>query len=203
MFIGIVLRDESDYKYVKSSYIKCLKNEAIPLFLIEENVDCFINKCNGFILPGGDKFSIVDKKVIKYALDNDVPLLGICLGMQALACFDDLNDTFIDLTKINNNNFHNNKEKYSHEVTINEDTLLYKIIKKKKIFVNSRHNYHVETIKSNFIVSSFSKDGIMEGLESTDKKFVVGVQWHPEDMIGYDKDQNLLITRFLDECKRR
>ena len=80
---------------------------------------------------------------------------------------------------------------------------MYKIIKKKKIFVNSRHNYHVETIKSNFMVSSFSKDGIMEGLESTDKKFVVGVQWHPEDMIGYDKDQNLLITRFLDECKRR
>lgn len=44
--------------------------------------------CNGIVMPGGCKIYYYDKFIAKYAIENDIPVLGICLGMQILASVD-------------------------------------------------------------------------------------------------------------------
>ena len=91
-------------------------------------------------------------------------------------------------------------KKYVHKVKILKDSLLYKIIGKEEIKVNSRHNYHVPE-KLDYLKSAYATDGIIEAVESKDNKFTLGVQWHPETMISYDEDAKKIIQAFIDKCK--
>ena len=91
-------------------------------------------------------------------------------------------------------------EKYVHKLNIKKDTLLYKIIGKEEITVNSRHNYHIDTI-NNLKVSAYSEDNLIEAVEVSNKKFVLGIQWHPESMLDYDDSANKIIEAFINSCK--
>lgn len=55
--------------------------------------------------------------------------------------------------------------------------------------VNSRHKYEIINV-NNAIVSARSDDGIIEAIEFPNKRFTMGVQWHPEDL--YETDINML-----------
>lgn len=95
---------------------------------------------------------------------------------------------------------HQREQKYVHSVAIKENTLLRKIIGKNKIQVNSKHNYHVQTT-TEFVVSAYSEDGLIEAIEHPNKEFVVGIQWHPETMIDYDESANKILDAFISACK--
>lgn len=77
-------------------------------------------------------------------------------------------------------NIHNQSSKYVHEIYFNKNSKLFEIIKNDKILVNSRHNYYV--IKTNLLITAISNDNIIEALEDPNKKFFIGLQWHPESL---------------------
>ncbi len=168
------------------------KNGGIPIIIPDiSNIDYYLDICDGFIIPGGITWNNADINVIKHVFITNKPLLGICAGMQCLANI----DTFIDNTiKVDRHNIP--KKKYAHEVTLN-DGILKNIFKKDKIFVNSRHNYKVEN-KDFFKIEAVSSDGVIEGVSFPKFKFIVGVQWHPEDI--YDENQSRLFTYFISIC---
>ena len=68
---------------------------------------------------------------------------------------------------------------------------------KDKIKVNSRHNYQVEP-KDYFKIDAVSDDGVIEAISFSEFKFMVGLQWHPEDM--NDDDQDKIFKYFLSKC---
>ena len=76
---------------------------------------------------------------------------------------------------------------------------LYEIIKKDVIKVNSRHRMKV-TDPGTFEVYGKSSDDVIEVLERHDKKFALGVQWHPEMMLD-DSLQKLIFDAFVNACK--
>ena len=166
-----------------------------------ENV---LNLCDGFILPGGDTWYILDEAVIDYAIKWDKPLLAICLGMQALSKvlsgderigYDNTikNDTFI-------NHLEPNKS-YVHSVIIDKNSKLYNIIGEQEIWVNSRHSYHVPLINNN-LVNARSSDGLIEGVELKDRKFIIGVQWHPESLIDKDESSRKIFSKFISSSQK-
>ena len=105
------------------------------------------------------------------------------------------------LEKTNEDNSHCVREqKYVHNINIYDNTLLKEIIGLSNIKVNSRHRYAITKV-NNFIISSTSEDGVIESIESKDKTFVIGVQWHPEKLIDIDEPSNKLFDRFIEECK--
>ena len=196
--IGISTRiikneDGMEQEKVPRSLIKKLIDyDVIPIIIPDINdITFYLELCDGFILPGGTTWNDVDIKIIKYVFKINKPLLGICAGMQALANI----DTFIDNTvKVNNHSFPNME--YVHEISIN-DGVLKDILNKDKIKVNSRHNYQVEP-KDYFKIDAVSDDGVIEAISFSEFKFMVGLQWHPEDM--NDDDQDKIFMYFLSKC---
>ena len=100
-----------------------------------------LKMCDGFVLPGGCKIYCYDRYIAKYALDNDVPVLGICLGMQTLAVVD-CNEKTVEKITIQNN-IHKSQDKFVHNVNLSKDSKLYEIIEKEEFLVNSRHRCNV------------------------------------------------------------
>jgi len=198
MLIGIGPRD----KEYLLSYFKVVKKFGFEYIVItEENIDKYLERCQGFILPGGIDFCECDYKIIKHAIDNDKPLMGICLGMQELAYF--TNDSFFDNTVKNNTPIDHYciDKKYAHKVKIFPNTIINDAIQENEIYVNSRHNYHVDQ-KDYFLIAGLAEDNIIEAIEIPSKKFIVGVQWHPEDMVEYDQEQYKLFQYFFKCCKK-
>lgn len=220
--IGIVGRlysGESNIICVEEIRLAVTKFGGIPLLILpvdkddlscknlysEEDIkdlESVLSLCDGFILPGGDTWYSLDEVVIDYAIRRDKPLLAICLGMQALSkVLSGEKEKAYDNTIKNNtliNHLEPNKD-YVHSVIIDKNSKLYSIIGKKEIWVNSRHSYHVPEL-DNTLVSARSSDGLIEGVELKDKKFIIGVQWHPESNLE-DKHSKKLFKSFFDNFK--
>ena len=70
----------------------------------------------------------------------------------------------------------------THSVTVEQDSMLYRIYKSDKLFVNSFHHQAVADPGKRFKVTAKSPDGVIEAIESCEFKPILGVQWHPECM---------------------
>ena len=196
--IGIIARPfySEDKNKICGSYEEIINSVmlsgGIPITILpNNNLNEFLTLCNGFILQGGDYFIEYERKVIEYAYSKDIPLLGICLGMQHMGVtfsgeeFNCLNHKF-------------KNKKYVHEVIIDKNSNLYKFLKKDNIRVNSRHKSSI--INTNLSIVGVSSDGIVEAVEDKNKKFFIGVQWHPESMFNYDKNSRNLFKYFIKIC---
>lgn len=180
--IGIIMRDFilDDFHFLgtKLDLFHAFKEFdvatiGIPITNDFEKIKEAINLCDGIVLSGGCYNSENDYQIIKYCYDSNIPTLGICLGMQGMA----MTYNNKEETEITN---HNSTEEYVHYVNINKNTLLYKIIGEERIKVNSRHNYAIP--KTEFTINAVSDDNIIEGIEDENKKFFLGLQWHPESI---------------------
>ena len=216
--IGIVGRlysGESNIICVEEIRIAVTKFDGIPILILpvdkedlsyknlysEEDIkdlESVLSLCDGFILSGGDTWYRLDEVVIDYAIRRDKPLLAICLGMQALSkVLSGEKEKAYDNTIKNNtliNHLEPNKD-YVHSVIIDKNSKLYSIIGEEKIRVNSRHSYHVPEL-DNTLVSARSSDGLIEGVELKDKKFIIGVQWHPESNLEDEYSKKLFKAFF-------
>lgn len=125
-------------------------------------------------------------KVLEYSQKNNLPLLGICRGLQIANVF--FGGTLIpDLPsfgKYNHSKFEEGKDRY-HEVSVDANSLLHKITQSDKGIINSAHHQSAGKIGTNLVVNSFSPDGVVEGIErrsSGNQAWLLLVQWHPERM---------------------
>lgn len=161
-----------------------------------KKIDYVLDKCDGFIIPGGTYYYNLDEYVINYAIKNDKPLLAICLGFQALCSMFATNRTkFYMSTKSNLDNHIGNHNEYKHKVKIQDNTLLKQIIKKSEISVNSVHHDIVDFEMKDLVINAISDDGIIEGVEYPNKKFILGLQWHPESI--NDENSNIILNEFV------
>lgn len=148
-----------------------------------------IDLCDGIILPGGAHTQNIHYKIAEYLYKENRPTLGLCLGMQIMG------KTFNNnvIKKIEGDN-HNKTDKYVHNINIKKDSKLYEIIKEETIKVNSRHREYIPY--TDLDISATSEDNIPEAIEDKNKRFFIGVQWHPESLVD-DVYSNRLFTAFI------
>ena len=185
--IGIILRNETlpsknKILYINEEIIQIInKNNGIPIGIDIKNVYEIINNIDGFIFQGGNEYQKEEKKLIKYLHKNNIPTLGICLGMQEIA--ESFDGTLQEIE---------NHQNTTHEINIRQNTKLYDIIKKDKTIVNSRHKFAIK--KTNLEISATNENTI-EAIEDKKKDFFIGVEWHPESL--NNKDSNNLFIYFI------
>lgn len=157
-----------------------------------------IKNCQGIVLQGGLSSAGYETEIVKLAIKNKIPILGICAG------FNNIIRAFGgDVYKLKNNKIHNKfGKKYAHFVKIKEGTLLFNILGKEKIRVNSIHTMvaNDSDIKG-LQISAISEDGLVEAVESTKNNYVLGIKWHPELMVNYSPTMNKIFKKFIDKCR--
>ena len=168
----------------KESYLELgMSNDKIDEF-DKEKLDYILDKCDGFIVPGGTYWYNFDEYIIEYAIDKKKPLLAICAGFQALCSMYALDRDKFDMTKrLEKSSHYGKQDEYIHECSIKENTLLAGILNKEKIMVNSIHHDYVDFLMNELIVSASSIDNIIEAVELPNHPFLIGLQWHPEYLI--------------------
>ena len=150
-----------------------------PLFLGEEPV----KELHG-INPRRDRQELL---LTQLAADRQIPILGICRGIQTLNAafggplYQDIHSQ-MEGTRIKHSQ-ELDRSYASHTVNIEKDTLLHELFDADTIAVNSFHHQAVKEPAPGFRVCARATDGVIEAMESTEYKSMIGVQWHPECFI--------------------
>ena len=189
MRIGITTRlNEENILAVKPEYIDYLeKNSLAPIILKynDNNLDDLIKSCDGFIISGGDdldpsfygeaniscettlkEIDLLDQRIVNYCIDNKVPLLGICRGMQAINVF--LGGSLYQDIPNHKDIIHNVK---------GLDPLFEDSFK-----INSMHHQAIKDLAKGLkVIAICVKDGTIEAVIH-DNLPIIGCQWHPEQM---------------------
>lgn len=138
------------------------------------------------------------------ALRKDMPVLGICGGEQALnvvlggSLYQDI------AAQVANAGEHQQSAKKTrggHRVRIAEGTRLRTIVKQPSLEVNTTHHQAVKHLGKGLIADAIADDGVIEGIESTNHSFVLGVQWHPEVLAPHRQGHRRIIEAFIAACR--
>ena len=136
--------------------------------------------------------------VLEQTLNRDLPVIGICGGMQLLNVFFG-GTLYQDIYAFLPDSIAHEKGA-PHVVSIHEGSRLFKIVGTDKLDVKSYHHQAVKDIGNGLKESAQTEDKIVEGIESTDNNYILGIQWHPELEEG--EVSKKIFKSFIDECKR-
>lgn len=212
MKVGITFRFES--KVVRYEF--ALRQVGIDPVRISPDAPRSIESLDGLVLTGGtdinparygqgrdpqtedpdDPRDELEIRLLHEALDNALPVLAICRGMQLFNVAH--GGTLIqhlpsaDLHSQKMPSAEPGKHGPAHDVRVSANTNLAGIIGEGNHAVNSRHHQAVDHVGKGLVVSAISADGVIEALERPDKPFAIAVQWHPEDcMLASEADRKL------------
>ena len=198
-------------------YRDALLAAGVNPVLQEANSSLSLNGFEGLVLTGGPDVDpvlygesrqvatdqpdrerdAVEASLIKEALARDLPVLAICRGLQILNVCQ--GGTLIQhlLPPQRHQRTDTRRDQAVHEVSIEPGTLLAKIAGANTWQVNSRHHQAVKTVAGNLRVSAVDpEDGTVEALEHPERRFVLAVQWHPEDQALVDPGQLEIFRSF-------
>ncbi len=176
----------------------------IPTTADKSSVLEYIKRVQGILLPGSPtdvdpaRYSssrheklgrlspereALDFTILDYVESNDLPLLGICYGIQSLNVH--RGGTLIqDIPSLVSNNVSHDasdeKPPARHLVRIEEGSLISKFAEQRQMEVNSYHHQAIDRPGDNLRAVAFAPDGVIEAVEDAGGRFVIGVQWHPE-----------------------
>lgn len=212
------IMESTERVFISEKFINCVESAGgIPLILAHvnemEDVKDQVEACDGIILCGGmdihplyygeephhrlgfvnskeDEYQI---KVARMTLNLHKPILGICRGHQLLnvvcggTLYQDLSEILSDTIK--HNQISKRYEPY-HSVNITKNSKLEQILGSSAL-VNSIHHQCIKELGSGLKATAYAKDGVIEAIEMPGRDFIMGLQWHPEEMAMHG-DENMM-----------
>jgi putative glutamine amidotransferase len=157
---------------------------------------------NGYIDPLRDMFEI---RLARLALQHGVPILGICRGMQVLnvaAGGSICQDINLNINRPLQHMQQAPRWYPTHNISITQGSRLQCILNQDNIRVNSFHHQIIDKLGQNMVISALAGDRVPEAIEGEgDKNFILGVQFHPENM--YCKYTSILsiFIAFIEACR--
>jgi putative glutamine amidotransferase len=130
-----------------------------------------------------------DMLVLGFAEERSLPILAICYGIQILNVHRGgtlVQDIVSQLDKPIKHEQGEPRDRKAHKIRFQEGSRLATLAGELEVPVNSHHHQAIEKVGKNLVATAWSADGLVEGVEDKDSKFILGVQWHPE--IGWQND---------------
>jgi putative glutamine amidotransferase len=147
----------------------------------------------------------VDFPVFEEAWRSAIPVLGICRGLQVVNVARGgtlVQDLPLERPSDVEHQFPKRENERHHPVRVEPDTLLGRIAGSPEIEVNSRHHQAIDHPAGGLVVSATAPDGVIEAVEGRDGRWLVAVQWHPENLTDDEVSQNLF-REFVSEVRSR
>lgn len=223
------LSDSSKYSTVSRNYTDSIFAAgglpvSIPIVAGETDYSEYIDRVDGILFTGGNDIapyfygenpvkelhsmsSIRDEyefSLFKSAYEKNMPIFGICRGIQLInvalegSLYQDIYSQCPGT--LGHSPEQTASDELYHSIEISRDTRLYDIFGEERIFTNSFHHQSVKALGKNLIATAYSEDGIIEAVESTEDRFLLGVQWHPECMTKRHPKFLKLFTAFVQEA---
>jgi gamma-glutamyl-gamma-aminobutyrate hydrolase PuuD len=209
--IGITTGRDSqrrEFYSIRHDYVRSIElAEGIPVVLVPGDtagLPGLLDRLDGLVLTGGVDVApelygetphpsvsavnaerdLFETTILRNALARDLPVLGICRGLQLLnvvrggSLIQDIPSE--TASAISHDPPGQARDAIAHSVEIVPGTVLSGLLGAGSLEVNSFHHQAAARLGSGLTVSARSEDGIVEGIEISGARFVLAVQWHPE-----------------------
>ncbi len=221
-----------DASFIPQSYLQAIEMvDGVPLLIPitdrENTLRMLYQQIDGLLLAGGKDIAParygeephlqlgpvntqrdwVEQTLTLWALADEMPLLGVCRGIQTLnvatggSLWQDI------AAQVPTAILHRYYPDYpfdrlSHSVQLEPGSRLEVILGERELEVNSLHHQAVKKVGAGLNVTARSPDGMVEGLESETDAWVVAVQWHPENLLENVPRMKRLFAAFVAACQK-
>ena len=229
--IGIIpLYDQEKESYwMLPGYMKGIEQAGgigvmLPLITDEDAIKQLIHNFDGILMTGGQDISpelyheinfqkceqlCMDRDkmetiLLKEVVKIDKPVLGICRGIQIInatfggTLYQDIPSEYSTSTS---HRMQAPYDRVEHQVTIENNSLLYDILNTSQIGVNSCHHQAIKDLAPSLKVAATSEDGLIEAVYLPNKKFFLALQWHPEFSYLKDTNSQKILKAFINACQ--
>jgi putative glutamine amidotransferase len=228
---SITVGKHPERAYVNSAYLHAIQQAGgvpvpLPPQLSAAALERIVGELSGLLLTGGGDVDparygepphptvyevapardILETSAIHIALERRLPVLAVCRGIQVLnvalggSLFQDVG------TEPGTQLQHSQTEprdQPTHKVTIEPRSRLAQILGTDEIEVNSMHHQAVKALGRNLTAVAWAPDQIIEGVEDSDpSRFVLGVEWHPEELVGHSEPARRLFAALVSAAHR-
>ena len=196
----------------------------LPLTAEESAWETMLNRVDGLLLSGGgdidpalygeerlpecgEAIALRDRMELalcRLALQRDLPLLGVCRGLQTLnvalggSLYQDIG---VQYGRQIVHPRHDMAREKVHGVRVEKGSRLYAVTGLTAFQVNSRHHQAVKALGRGLTASAWAEDGLIEAVEMPEKKFALAVQWHPEALSDRYPEAHALFRAFVEACE--
>lgn len=144
-------------------------------------------------------------QLVRWAVEDKKPVLGVCRGVQVLnvACggtlYQDVGKFYGPTLK---HDYFPTADRYTrdmlaHAVKVEPSSRLGRILRAESVQVNSMHHQGIKQLADPLAANAWAPDGLIEGVEGKNGQFLLGVQWHPEELTRRDDAMHALFHAFL------
>ncbi len=227
--VAPLVNEKRELQLMQPGYLKGIELAGgapvvLPVTQDKEVLEAILARCSGVLLTGGHDVDPalygqetlpecgelspardgLENWLIGWALERDMPVLAICRGIQMLNVH--LGGTlYQDLpTQRPGGVEHSQQPPYEtlvHTVKVEEGSFLAGLIGSGTLQVNSLHHQAVDQVAPGLVVEALSEDAVVEAVHLPGKKFVLGVQWHPEYCCTFQKEAGDIFRAFIRACK--
>jgi putative glutamine amidotransferase len=228
---SITVGKSPERAYVNSAYLHAVQRAggvpvALPPQLDSDALARLLAEIHGLLLAGGGDMDpalfgelshptlyevapsrdALETTAVRVVMGRRRPILAVCRGIQVLnvalggSLYQDLGtDPGTELR----HGQQEPRDQPTHKVVVEPGSHLARILDTEELEVNSMHHQAVKRLGAGLRAVAWAPDRIVEGVEAEDgSRFVVGVQWHPEELVGHSEPARRLFAALVDEARR-
>ena len=216
--------------YVNSAYLHAVQQAGgvpvvLPPQLSAASLERLARGLDGLLLTGGGDIDpavfgeaahptvcevapardTLELSAVRIALDRRLPILAICRGLQLLnvalggALFQDVGSD--PGTQLQHGQ-QEPRDQPTHKVQVKAGSRLAETLGTDELEVNSMHHQAVKALGAGLLAVAWAPDQLIEGLELADaSRFVLGVQWHPEELVSHSEPARRLFAALVQSAR--
>ena len=222
---------EKDRMGMLKQYTTAIESHGATALVISLTADSYALQqvaelCDGLLLTGGPDIDplfygeepipelgdvvrerdALESTVFAEFLQLDKPILGVCRGCQMITAamggtlWQDLPSQFPSDVSHRNEGYPTSAEK-QHEVSIPESTPLHRLLGRGTLLTNSYHHQAAKALPGTLKAMATAEDGVIEAVYAPERRFVWGIQWHPELFALQEEESRGIFGAFVDACR--